>query len=253
MLRIAALLLLAFALALPTSGWAQDASQIPELMKQGDGAYRKRFSEKVAWEAIYFYKEVLKLDANNFEANWKLARSFYSLSDTIANNKRKKELGAEGLKYGEAAAKLQPGRVEGWFYGVICLGEYSMGIGLLTAMKQGIEGKFKSMLDKAMAINPNFDYAGPPRAYGRFYYKLPWPKRDYKKSENYLVDSRRRSPAKLRTYLYLAELYEAAGRRADALAQLRECVARDPRKEDFPDGARYLRDCKALLAKLEAK
>ena len=253
MLRIAALSLLALSLALPTSGWAQDASQIPELMKQGDSAYRKRFGEKVAWEAIYFYKEVLKLDANNFDANWKLARSFYSLSDTINNNKRKKELGAEGLKYGEAAAKLQPGRIEGWFYGVICLGEYSMGIGLLTAMKQGIEGKFKSMLDKAMAINPDFDYAGPPRAYGRFYYKLPWPKRDYKKSEQYLVDSRRRSPAKLRTYLYLAELYAADGRKADALAQLRECVGLDPKKEDHPDGARYLRDCKALLAKLEAK
>jgi hypothetical protein len=251
MLRIAAPLLLALSLALPTSGWAQDASQIPELMKQGDSAYRKRYSEKVAWEAIYFYKEVLKLDANNFEANWKIARSFYSLSDTIANNKRKKELGAEGLKHGEAAAKLQPGRVEGWFYGVICLGEYSMGIGLLTAMKQGIEGKFKSMLDKAMAINPGFDYAGPPRAYGRFYYKLPWPKRDYKKSEQYLVDSRRRSPAKLRTYLYLAELFDADGRKADALAQLRECVSLDPKKEDHPDGARYLKDCKALLAKLE--
>ncbi|MBI5480997.1 MAG: hypothetical protein HY906_19215 [Deltaproteobacteria bacterium] len=251
--RIAALSLLVLSLALPAAGQAQDASQIPELIKQGDGAYRKRYSEKVAWEAIYFYKEVLKVDPNNFEANWKLARSYYSLSDAIASNKRKKELGAEGLKYGEAAAKLQPGRIEGWFYGVICLGEYSMGIGVLTALKQGIEGKFKGMLDKAMAINPNFDHAGPPRAYGRFYYKLPWPKRDYKKSEQYLLDSRRRSPAKVRTYFYLAELYDADGRKADALAQLRECVAMDPRKEDHPDGARYLKDCKALLAKLEAK
>jgi len=251
--RSAALMLLALALALPAPGLAQDASQIPDLMKQGDAAYRKRFSEKVAWEAIYFYKEVLKIDANSFEANWKLARSFYSLSDTIASNKRKKELGAEGLKHGEAAAKLQPGRIEGWFYGVICLGEYSMGIGLFTALKQGIEGKFKGMLDKAMAINPNFDYAGPPRAYGRFYYKLPWPKRDYKKAEQYLVDSRRRSPPKLRTYLYLAELFVADGRKADAMAQLRDCVALDPRKEDHPDGARYLRDCKALLKKLEGQ
>jgi tetratricopeptide (TPR) repeat protein len=253
MLRIAALSLLALSLALPATGHAQDATQIPELMKQGDSAYRKRYSEKVAWEAIYFYREVLKLDANNFEANWKLARSFYSLSDTIASTKRKKELGAEGVKYGEAAAKLQPGRVEGWFYGVICLGEYSMGIGLLTALKQGIEGKFRSMLDKAMAINPGFDYAGPPRAYGRFYFKLPWPKRDYKKAEQYLLDSRRRSPTKVRSYFYLAELYEADGRKADALAQLRECVSLDPRKEDHPDGARYLKDCKALLAKLESK
>jgi tetratricopeptide (TPR) repeat protein len=250
MLRTAALALVALTLTLPSSGRAQD---VGALMKQGDTAYRKRTSEKVAWEAIYYYKEVLKLDADNFEASWKLARSFYSLSDTIHDNKRKKELVAEGLKHGEAAAKLRPGRVEGWFYGVICLGEYSMGIGILSALRQGIEGKFTSMLDKAMAINPDFDYAGPPRAAGRAYFKLPWPKRDYKKAEQFLLDSRRRSPAKLRTYLYLAELYEAAGRRADALAQLRECVARDPRREDYPDGARYLRDCKALLAKLEVK
>jgi tetratricopeptide (TPR) repeat protein len=250
MLRTAALALVALSLALPSRSRAQD---VGELMKQGDTAYRKRTSEKVAWEAIYYYKEVLKLDAGNFEASWKLARSFYSLSDTINDGKRKKELGAEGLKHGEAAAKLRPGRVEGWFYGVICLGEYSMGIGVLTALRQGIEGRFTSMLDKAMAINPDFDYAGPPRAAGRAYFKLPWPKRDYKRSEQFLLDSRRRSPAKLRTYFYLAELYEAAGRKADALAQLRECVARDPRKEDYPDGARYLRDCKALLAKLEAK
>ena len=251
--RSAALTLLALVLALPAPGLAQDASQIPDLMKQGDAAHRKRYSEKVAWEAIYFYKEVLKIDANSFEANWKLARSFYSLSDTIASNKRKKELGAEGLKHGEAAAKLQPGRIEGWFYGVICLGEYSMGIGLFTALKQGIEGKFKGMLDKAMAINPNFDLAGPPRAYGRFFHKLPWPKRDYKKAEQYQLDSKRRAPQKLRTYFYLGELYDADDRKEDALKALRECVALDPGKEDRPDGVRYLRECKALLAKLEGK
>jgi len=128
-----------------------------------------------------------------------------------------------------------------------------MGIGILTALRQGIEGKFRSMLDKAMALNPNLDHAGPPRAYGRFYFKLPWPKRDYTKAEQYLLDSKRRAPEKIRTYFYLAELYAADGRKDDAVAALKECVALDPRKEDYADGTRYQRECKALLGKLEAK
>jgi len=248
-----ALWLVALALLLPTPARAQDKSQIPDLLKRGDESYRKRYTEKVAWEAIYYYKEVLKADPDNFDALWRLARSYYSLSDTIASTKRKKDLGAEGRDYGERAAKLRPQRIEGWFYGVICLGEYSMGIGLMTAMRQGIEGKFRAMTDKAMAIDPNFDLAGPPRAYGRFFHKLPWPKRDYKKAEQYLLDSKRRAPQKLRTYFYLGELYDADDRKEDALKALRECVALDPGKEDRPDGVRYLRECKALLAKLEGK
>ena len=55
----------------------------------------------------------------------------------------------------------------------------------------------------ALALDPDFDYAGPPRAYGVFYMKLPWPKRDYKKSEQYLRDSLRRAPQKLVPHLQL--------------------------------------------------
>ncbi|HEY3354056.1 MAG TPA: hypothetical protein VGQ83_12460 [Polyangia bacterium] len=245
----AAVLLAALTL-LPLPARAQAPGDIQQLLKQGDDAYRKRYSEKVQWEAIFFYKEVLKLDPNNFDALWRLARSYYSLSDTIASTKRKKELGTEGLGYGERAAKLRPDRVEGWFYSLICLGEYSMGIGVLTALRQGVEGKFRAWADRSMALDPSFDYAGPPRAYGVFYMKLPWPKRDYKKAEQYLQDAKRRSPQKLRNYLYLAQLYEADGRKGDAEAMLRECLTKDPSKEDRPDGVRYLRECKTLATKL---
>jgi tetratricopeptide (TPR) repeat protein len=245
-----ALLLAALALLPAAPARAQDASQVPQLLKQGDEAYRKRYSEKAHWEAIYFYKEILKVEPDNFDALWRLARSYYSLSDSIASTARKKELGAEGLSYGERAAKLRPNRVEGWFYGVICLGEYSMGLGLITALRQGIEGKFRRMADKAMAIDPQFDFAGPPRTWGVFYMKLPWPKRDFKKSEQFLQEAKRRAPQKLRNYLYLAQLYEADSRRSDALAMLRECLGRDPGQEDRPDGVRYLRECKTLLKKL---
>ena len=134
-----ALLLAALTLLPAMPARAQDASQIPQLLKQGDDAYRRRGGgEKSHWDAIYYYREVLKLAPDSFDALWRLARSYYSLSDTIASTKRKKDLGQEGLGYGERAAKLRPGRVEGWFYGVICLGEYSMGIGILTALRQGV-------------------------------------------------------------------------------------------------------------------
>jgi len=117
--------LLALALALPAPGaGAGREPDSPDLMKQGDAAYRNKQlpARRCAWEAIYFYKEVLKIDRQQLRGELESWRGASTRSPTqpSPSNKRKKELGAEGLKHATQAAQAAPGRrIEGWFYGVI--------------------------------------------------------------------------------------------------------------------------------------
>ena len=74
------------------------------------------------------------------------------------------------------ATAANPARAEGWHYAASGVGNYALGIGVLTALRMGIEGMFKERLAKAESVDPGFDHGAIQSAWGRFWFELPWPK-----------------------------------------------------------------------------
>ncbi len=66
------------------------------------------------------------------------------------------------------------------------MGNYALGLGVVKALSTGLEGKFRDRLGRAAALNDGYEHGGVETAWGRFFDKLPWPKRDRKQAEEHL-------------------------------------------------------------------
>ncbi len=96
------------------------------------------------------------------------------------------------------------------------MGAYSEAVGILTAIGEGLESKYNERLDAALKMDPSYERGGPLLAKGRYYYELPWPKRDLKKSASFYQKVLTKHPEQLRAWLYLAETLLADGEERQA-------------------------------------
>jgi tetratricopeptide (TPR) repeat protein len=128
------------------------------------------------------------------------------------------------------------------------MGNYSLGIGILKALGEGIEGKFKERLSRAEKFDPKFFDGGIYNAWGRFYFKLPWPKYDARHSEQALQKALQMNPDNVRARVYLAELYMKEKHPKEAKELLEEAAAHRPGSYDPPEERRSVASAKKLLA-----
>jgi len=193
-------------------------------MHKGDALWEERGEVRKVEEAISAYKKVLEADPENYEANWKIARAYFLLGDMLdeikENRKRHKEVGEKGMQFGERAFTLHPEGVEGHYYYGLCLAKYTLGITFITALTGGVASKYEEHMEEALELNKDYDSAGPLRALGRYWHKIPWPKRDLEKSITYLKESVARAPMNIRGRFYLAEAYLKAKKKDLAKEQL---------------------------------
>ncbi len=89
---------------------------------------------------------------------------------------------------------------------LVCMGNYALGLGVVKALSVGLEGKFRDRLGKAAALNDGYEVGGVDIAWGRFFDKLPWPKRDRQQAEEHLRRALQINPASLRARVYLAKM-----------------------------------------------
>lgn len=168
-----------------------------------------------ALEAIPLYESAAKEGADEYEIAWKTASAYFWAGENVTDAKKLEKLGEKCLASAEKAAKLKPDRVEGNYYTAVCWGTYSHGISIPSAIVKGVEGKFKGAAGKAEKIDPAFENGAPLNAFGRFYFELPWPKRDLAKSQKYLERNITQSPCNLRTRWYYAETVLKRGEKVD--------------------------------------
>ena len=91
-----------------------------------------------------------KLAPDDYGVLWRLARlDFWISDDPSLGEEERSQLGKRAWEYGDRAAKVNPDGVEGWYFGALGMGNYSLGIGILKALGQGVEGKFRERLGKA--------------------------------------------------------------------------------------------------------
>jgi tetratricopeptide (TPR) repeat protein len=234
----------------PTAPAAEAARpDVARLLAEADRAYADRDAPGQLDAVKERLDEAEKLAPDDYDVLWRQARLYFWISDDPnIRDEEKSKLGKKAWTYGDRASAANPNRVEGWNYAASGAGNYSLGIGILSALAQGIEGKFKDRLKKAETIDPDFEHGAIQNAWGRFYFKLPWPKYDAQKSEHYLLEALRRNPANVRARVYLADLYEKEDHAKEARAQLEKAVASPPDRYDPPEERRYQAVARARLA-----
>lgn len=227
------------------------AQQVADLLSAGDLLWQARAEEGKALASIAAYKRVLEIDGNSYEACWKIARSYFFIGDglpeTDAMKERHREMGEQGMPYGKKALALNPGGIEGHYYYALCIAEYSIGISIVKALAKGLGPEYEKHVGKAIEINRQYDGAGPLRAMGRYWYKLPWPKRDLEKSIHYLKEAAEAAPYSMRGRVYLAEAYLKGDKRELAQAELRKAQETQPDLTREIDAARWQKRAAELL------
>jgi tetratricopeptide (TPR) repeat protein len=258
-IRLIAGLLLLMALAFAAFAQQEDPAAIPtkpaadkleaaSLLAQSDKLWENRATAGNDKKSVVAAEKALAAGADEFEAYWRMARGCFWVAEQATSAKDKIISGERGWREGQKAAELRPDRVEGWFWGVVALGQYSEGIGIAKAFFQGIAGKFETMNQKALELDKSYSFGGPPRSYGRYWQKVPWPKKDLARAETLMQQSIKLYPKKLRSHFYLAEIYLDQEKPELAKQSLETCLALDPRQEEFADGVIFRKQCEKLMA-----
>lgn len=114
---------------------------------------------------------------NNYEIAWKTARlvsfigNFGVGEDRFVKSKEGVKLFSYGANAGKIAYKLEPNKVEGYYWYATDLGSYGLAKGILSAASNAGDGM--DALKKAKAIDPTYEAYGSSRILGRYYQELP--------------------------------------------------------------------------------
>lgn len=258
MLRMAlAVVLLVPTLALaaePGASTGTPGRGVRPLLAEADQLFARR-DEPGALAALRArLDEAEKAAPDDYDVLWRQARLYFWLADDPdLGNAEKSRYGKSAWQYGDRATAANPSRVEGWNFAAAGVGNYALGIGVLSALRQGIEGKFKERLSRAEAIDPDYDHGAIQCAWGRFWYELPWPKYSAERSEQALEAALKKFPDNVRAHVYLADTFAKEKENARAEAELRRALANPPGRYDAPEERRWQAVARRRLADLEAR
>jgi tetratricopeptide (TPR) repeat protein len=240
--------------------WARDAGAaaatlpLPALVSRLDELHRRR-DDKVAFaEAQRLVQAGLQRAPEDYGVLWRAARFYFWASDDpgVSRDQRSR-WGKDGWDLAEHAIAVNPNDVAGYYYAAVCMGNYALGLGVVKALAIGLEGKFRDRLGKAAALNDWFENGGVETAWGRFFDKLPWPKRDRKQAEDHLRRALQINPAALRARVYLASVYLESDRAPEAKQLLDEVAAAPVGRYDAPEERRAKAMAVGLQPVLAAK
>ncbi|MDP2271931.1 MAG: hypothetical protein Q8N23_08035 [Archangium sp.] len=192
--------------------FAQDAAPLPvatadasafsakldELWKTRDAADAVKQNDDVI-------RDGLKAFPSDYDLLWRAARIRWWVADGLTEEKLKKQVAKEGWNYAKRAAEAKPAGSEAKYFTALNIGAYSQAVGILKALSDGLEGQFVDNLEFSLKNNESFDRYGGRTAKGRYYWELPWPKRDLGKSKAELQKSIDKNPEHLRNYYFLAD------------------------------------------------
>ena len=195
---------LLFVLLLPMSLLAVDLAAADALYDQG--------GVENLLKSAQLYAQAVEEDPTSYEAAWKASRAYRE----YANDSKKlsvegwedicKEYGKLGMKYGEKAIELDPNKIDGYFWYGCSVGNYSDGVSILTALKEGLKDKTQSSFEKSYELDKMYEDGGPIKALGRFWFVLPWPLQKKDKALTYLKEYQQLYPDDAEGQVFLSEV-----------------------------------------------
>jgi tetratricopeptide (TPR) repeat protein len=232
---------------------AGGGASVSALLAEVDKLYTRRDDPAALADLKGKLAQAAQLAPNDYDVLWRQARLYFWLADDPKmKSEEKSKLGKTAWDYGDRATVANPSRVEGWNFAAAGLGNYALGIGVITALRQGIEGKFRERIGKAEAIDPKFENGAIPTAWGRFWYELPWPKYSAERSEKSLQAALKMNPDNVRAMVYLADLHAKENKPAEAVADLQRALANPPGRYDAPEERRWQAEARRKLGELKA-
>lgn len=191
------------------------AGQDPEAL------YAERERIESARQAADIWAGRAKTGAD-FEASWKLARACYWLGAHAPDKERRAAL-ERGVVAGEQAAKLQPSRPEGHFWGAANMGALAESFGLSQGLKY--RGRIKDALLKVLAIDPAWEQGSADRALGWWYHKVPGLFGGSEaRAEEHLRKALGYNPRSTATLYFLGEVLLERGKKAAAKATFQQVL-----------------------------
>ncbi|MCB9742558.1 MAG: hypothetical protein H6740_08165 [Alphaproteobacteria bacterium] len=184
---------------------------------------------------------------NNYQLRVELARWYYWWASHSGGGDLEAQRGKKGWDHAKEAQRINPSGVEGFYWAAANVGAYSRGMGIMTAVKEGLSDEFKANGMKAIEIDKNYDNAGPLRAMGRYYFKLPWPLYDGDEARKYLEQAVNKAPNSAINRFYLAELEVEDGNKDAARAQCEAVAQIDPKVHDPPSTRENQKKCLELI------
>jgi hypothetical protein len=225
--------------------------ELHEILSRIDALHKRRDDGAALAEEQQLVKASVGSTGNDYGVLWRAARLYFWMSDDpSAGNEQRSKLGKIGWELAERAIAVNPKQGEAYYWAAVNMGNYALGLGVVKALTMGLETTFKTRLQRATELLPAYEYGGIDVAWGRFYEKLPWPKRDRKKAEQHL----RRVLTQLygdnlRARVYLADTLAHEDRAPEAKKLLEDVAAATPGRYDAPEerrakalGAGLLRD-----------
>ena len=236
---------LVLSLAVSAAASAQQAAS-NSWMARFDDAWKRRDEHAAMKEIGAIMKAQVASDPDSFETNWRLAQ-VYVWEANGADGDHKADLGQAGWEAGDKAILAKPDDVRGHYLAGTGLGLYSEGVGILQALSKGLEGKFRERLQASLRIDKDYLDGAPQVVWGRYFYKLPWPKRDIGQSIKVLTAAVQGHPKNLRAKLYLADSLLEDDKGAEA-KKLMQQVADAPPGDDPPEEKRVKDQAKKWLS-----
>ena len=157
----------------PVSAAAQPETP-DKLIEKADQFWPQRADIPVIVKAAEHYRQALKIDPNNYEANWKLARSLIWMAEHRDQKKERafrKKTSAEAVERAKKAVELQPNDPAGHFFLALAYGYYGEANGIMDTLF--LLSPAENELNKVMELDPDFLCGGAYVAYGWGYHFLP--------------------------------------------------------------------------------
>lgn len=248
--KIIIMLLAAILLVRPGYGQEIELKTPADYVKTADIYYEtKSFTENSRKEIMDIMIKAADMWPNDYQIQWRAARAIYVYGDAFhyqymlenydeaiskkqvktsadvietsqdmnaIQSKKLLALGILARKYAERAVVLNPQGVEGHNYNALGISLYAFGKSIVKALMEGLAPKYEKQLDEAIAIDRGYGSGGLYSAYGRYWYTLPWPKRNLKKSLEYLITATKYSPTNMQMLDFLGDTYYVLGKKEDA-------------------------------------
>ncbi len=210
----------------------------PTWTQKFDQLWHRRDESQVEDQLLELVKAEQAKNQNHADVHLRLAAIYVWRADGFPDGSdAKAAAGKSGWMTADKAIEARPNEVGVHYYAAAGIGLYSEGVGILTALGEGLESKFRSRVGEALRLNADFLDGAPQVLWGRFFFKLPWPKRDVTESIKVLRATLKSHPRNLRGKLYLAEALFESGSRAEARQLVNE-IGSAPLGEDPPEDRR---------------
>jgi len=181
---------------------------------------------------------------------WRLARNQFRLAKRTSGDKQKTKLFKQCLKTAKKGVSIDENSAENIYYMGLCLGNISIQKGILSSLNH--RKTLKNTMEKAIAINPNVENAGPHRFLGVYYSVLPFfLGGDSEKAIGNLETAVKLAPNFAENYFYLGKVYFGNGFYSKAKNALEQFLKLADSVKNDPEMPKQMDEAKGILNEIK--